>query len=49
MLACELSIKKSIKKNDNAGEVYKLRNTFAVFHHIPLCFVFFWKRSLLVH
>ena len=28
--ACELSIKRSMKKKDN-GEVYKLRKTFAVF------------------
>ena len=33
--ACELSIKRSVKKKDN-GEVYKLRKTFAVFHLVPL-------------
>ena len=36
--ACELSIKRSMKKKDN-GEVYKLRKTFAVFHLVPLCFL----------
>ena len=33
--ACELNIKRSMKKNDNR-EVYKLRKTFAVFHLVPL-------------
>ena len=33
--ACELSIKRSMKKSDN-DEVYKLRKTFVVFHLVPL-------------
>ena len=33
--ACELSIKRSMKKKYN-GEVYKLRKTFAVFHLVHL-------------
>ena len=37
--ACELSIKRSMKKkNNDNGEVYKLRKTFAVFHLVPLFF-----------
>ena len=43
--ACELSIKRGMKKKDN-GEVYRLRwqaqEDFAVFHLVPLRF---WKRS----
>ena len=36
--ACELSIKRSMKKKDNS-EVYKLRKTIAVFHLVPQCFL----------
>ena len=36
--ACELSIKRSMKKKYNC-EVYKLRKTFAVFYRVPLCFL----------
>ena len=42
--ACELSIKRSMKKNVN-GEIYNLRKTFAVFHLVPSCSSVYWKRD----
>ena len=43
--ACELTIKRSMKKKGN-GEVYKFRKTFAVFRLVPLC-CFFLEEELI--